>query len=272
MTVETCTEARFYFDKDMSEPEVCRIAGGSACVWSSRRPDCEIANEDAALLVGLDDRSAVLAVADGMGGGPLGERAAARAIRALAGAVAQAFGEEGMLRTAILNGIEAANRAVQSLGVGAATTLAAAEVSGGKVRTYHIGDSVVLVAGGRGKIKLQTVSHSPVGFAVESGELDESEAMNHEGRHIVSNVVGSADMRIELGASLKLAPRDTLLLATDGLFDNLYVEEIVSRMRRGPIDRAARRLGEDAGQRMTSPAEGQSSKPDDLTFVLFRQA
>ena len=75
----------------------------------------------------------------------------------------------------------------------------------------------VLVTGGLGKIKLLTVSHSPVGMALESGLLDEAEAMHHEERHIVSNVVGSAGMRIEIGAKRKLAPRDTVLLASDGL-------------------------------------------------------
>ena len=80
---------------------------------------------------------------------------------------------------------------------------------------------MILAIGQKGKIKLQTISHSPVGLAVESGHLDESEAMHHEQRHVVSNVVGDQTMRIEVGAKLMLAPRDTVLLSTDGLFDNL---------------------------------------------------
>ena len=103
------------------------------------------------------------------------------------------------LRDAILNGFEDANGAVQALGIGAATTLAVVEVKENIVRPYHVGDSMILVVGQRGKIKLQSVPHSPVGYGVESGLLDEKEAMYHEERHLVSNVVGSPDMRIESG-------------------------------------------------------------------------
>ena len=80
------------------------------------------------------------------------------------------------------------------------------EISNGSVRPYHVGDSVILLVGQRGKIKLQTVSHSPVGYAVEAGVLDEVEAMHHQDRHVVSNFIGSPEMRIEVGAPLRLAP------------------------------------------------------------------
>jgi serine/threonine protein phosphatase PrpC len=129
---------------------------------------------------------------------------------------------------------------------------------------------MILVMGQRGKIKLQTVSHSPVGFAVEAGVIDEAEAMHHEDRHLVSNVLGASDMRIEVGSTLTLSPRDTLLLSSDGLFDNLHRDEIVERMRRGPLLEGARRLSQDAVRRMTRPVGGNPSKPDDLTFVAFR--
>jgi len=135
-----------------------------------------------------------------------------------------------------------------------------------------VGDSAILVVGQRGKLKLQTLSHSPVGYAVESGLLDADEALHHEERHIVSNMVGAPDMRIEVGSALALAPRDTVLLATDGLMDNLGLAEIVEIVRRGPLERAARRLAELCDERMRRPLEGQPSKPDDVTFVLFRRA
>ena len=145
-----------------------------------------------------------------------------------------------------------------------------AEIQGRTVRPYHVGDSMVLVVGQRGKIKLQTVSHSPVGYAVESGMLDETEAMNHAERHLVSNIIGAADMRIEIGPTIELARFDTLLLASDGLFDNLHVDEIVQRVRKGPLKRVIRTLAEDCRRRMLDAEDDQPSKPDDLTFVAFR--
>ena len=100
--------------------------------------------------------------------------------------------------------------------------------------------------------------------------LDEAEAMHHDQRHLVSNVVGSPEMRIEIGPPLELAPRDTLILASDGLSDNLHVDEIIERLRRGSLEQVSERLIHDALARMQSPAEGRPSKADDLTLVSFR--
>lgn len=174
------------------------------------------------------------------------------------------------LRGAILDGLERANQRIQSEANGSATTIVVVEIRDREIRTYHVGDSMVLVCGLRGKLKFQTVSHSPVGFAVEAGMIDEEEAMHHVDRHIVSNVIGSPEMRIEIGPSLRLAPRDTVLLATDGLFDNLHVSEIVERVRKGALEDAVARLANDATERMLHPAPGVPSKPDDLTIVAFR--
>ena len=109
-----------------------------------------------------------------------------------------------------------------------------------------------------------------MGYAVEAGLLDELEAMYHEQRHVVSNVIGRPDMRIEIGSPLELAARDTLLVATDGLFDNLHLPEIVERLRKGALPAAVDELAGHSRQRMQEPTDGQPSKPDDLTLVAFR--
>jgi serine/threonine protein phosphatase PrpC len=155
--------------------------------------------------------------------------------------------------------------------VGAATTLAVAEIQGDRMRPYHVGDSLILLVGQRGKLKLESVSHSPVGFAVEAGVLDRREALHHEDRHLVSNILGAPDMRIEIGSERALAARDTLLLASDGLSDNLHVREIAERIRRGPVGEAAEALAATARRRMFDPREDEPSKPDDLTLLVFRR-
>ncbi|HEY9199226.1 MAG TPA: protein phosphatase 2C domain-containing protein, partial [Gammaproteobacteria bacterium] len=180
-------------------------------------------------------------------------------------------GNAGGLREAILDGIEQANRGIGALGVGAATTLALIEIQGRTARPYHVGDSMILVTGQRGRIKLQTVSHSPVGYAVESGFLDAEAAMHHEERHLISNMLGTPSMRIEMGTPVELAPRDTLLLASDGLFDNLHVPEIVERMRCGPLKTSAKHLCALSLERMHDTVSDLPSKPDDLSFILYRK-
>ena len=174
------------------------------------------------------------------------------------------------LRTAILNGIEAANQTVRDLGTGAATTMALVEIQDRTIRPYHVGDSAILVTGQRGKLKLQTIPHSPIGYAVEAGLMKEEDAIHHESRHVISNVIGSDQMRIEIGPPIEMAPRDTLLLASDGLFDNLLPDEIVEAVRRGPLDEAVGELVAIAQQRMAAQQGTAPSKPDDLTVIAYR--
>ncbi len=257
--------------EDTPEPLLLRIASGVAAVYSAVSPDKDTDNEDAAGLIPIDNQSAVLCVADGVGGSRGGENASATAIQTLKRVLEQPRDADIPLRAAVLNGIESANESVIALANGSQTTLALVGIHQSHVRPFHVGDSVVLVVGQRGAIKLQTISHSPVGFAVESGMLDEGDAMHHEDRYLVSNVVGAPDMRIELGAEIELSSYDTVLIASDGLLDNLHIEEIIEYIRKGSLEVAARGLSETASRRMREPEEGAPSKPDDLTFVLYRQ-
>jgi serine/threonine protein phosphatase PrpC len=263
-------QAHLFLEAMMDTVEVRPFAGGQACVFTTRSPDKDTPNEDAAALLPFDERNGALVVADGVGGYRLGNAASAATVHALQQSLLLGAQQGLQMRTAVLDGIENANRAVLALGVGAATTWALVELLDGKARPYHLGDSQVVIVGQRGKVKAQTVSHSPVGFAVEAGVLNEQEAMHHEDRHLVSNVIGTTDMRIEIGAAQNLAVRDTVVLGSDGLFDNMHIAEIVEAMRKGSLRAGIQRLVETCRQRMTSPSEGHPSKPDDLTVVAFR--
>lgn len=254
---------------DMDEVEPHGVCGGTACIFTRKAPDRERPNQDSLALIPVSEDRAVLCVADGMGGMPGGGRASQVAIAALVKALADA--EEGeSLRPAILDGIESANQAILADETGGGTTLAVVELFGRKARPYHVGDSLILVTGQRGRIKAQAVPHSPVGYAFESGLIDEWEAMVHEERHIVDNMVGSETMRIEIGPELVLAARDTLLIASDGLFDNLFQSEIVELIRKGNQERAARETVRICSERMVGTREGEPSKPDDLTVITYR--
>jgi len=257
-------------EEEMGEPQHLEFVGGEVVVFSRRCPGQD-ANQDCAACLVLR-AGGVLAVADGMGGGPAGGSASRIVVECLRDSLSPQPGESAQVRAGILDGVEEANRRILQLAVGAGTTLAAAELVSGTLRPYHVGDSEILVVGQRGRVKLQTVSHSPVGYAVEAGMLDGDEALHHDERHLVSNLVGSPEMRIEVGSPLVLAPRDTVLLGSDGLFDNLGFGEIVESIRVGPLRAAAQRLAELATKRMQEPIEGEPSKPDDLTFLLYRRA
>lgn len=255
------------------EPDqrLAAVGGGNVVAYTCRAPDKATENEDTVAVIPYGPSAAVLVVADGAGGLPAGKRASLAAVATLIESLQLAMAETMLLRTAILNGIEAANVAVQDLGNGSATTFTLITIEGLTVRAYQIGDSEAMVVGQRGRIKLQTTAHSPTGFAVEAGFLDQRDALHHAERHLVSNFLGTTDMRIDVGAEVTLQPRDTILLASDGLTDNVHVDEIIERIRKGPLDAAMERVVTFANRRMTDVSSAQPSKPDDLSLILFRK-
>jgi serine/threonine protein phosphatase PrpC len=254
-----------------AEREETAVAGGEVIAFSCPSPERSSENEDSAAVIPYGPGSAVLVVADGAGGLPAGRLASHTAVSTLVEYLQRSGERTITLRTAILDGIEAANEAVQKVASGAATTFTVVTVEGLVVRAYQIGDSEGLIVGQRGLLRLQTPVQSPTGFAVEAGFLNEREALDHQDRHLVSNFLGTSEMRIDIGHAVKLQPRDTIMLASDGLMDNVLVAEIVERIRKGPLNKAADAVISLARRRMNGSATDQPSKPDDLSLVLFRK-
>jgi serine/threonine protein phosphatase PrpC len=246
-----------------SEPQQVQlaVAGGEAVAYTRRDPLKESENEDTVAVIPYGPAAAILVVADGAGGLPAGKRASFTAVSTLAESLRTAQDQTTLLRNAILNGIEAANAAVLALANGSATTLTVVTIEGRIARSYQ-----------RGRIRLQTTAHSPTGFAVEAGFLDQREALHHEDRHLVSNFLGTTDMRIDIGAEVQLNPRDTVCVASDGLMDNVHVDEIIERVRKGALQKGIRSLVDIADERMHAVQENEPSKPDDLSLILFRKA
>jgi len=260
-------------NRDMDEnAQLVESRNGNIFVYAQRAPGKLTENEDSAGVFDFMNNACVLAVADGMGGMPCGSEASKIAIDSLCYSLGQSSQVESGFREPILNGIDAANHQISALGVGAGTTIAAVEISHNVLRPYHVGDSMILVVGQRGKIKLQTMSHSPVGYALEAGMLDENEAIHHDERHVVSNVVGNAEMRVEMGSPVKLSRFDTVLLASDGLFDNMKIQEVVATVRKGALGIIAQALINTCAQRMRQAELDHPSKPDDISFILFRRS
>ncbi len=269
-SVKSLIEARIWSQADLSHAELFALKNGLAVVYTAPAPGKATGSEDAVALIPLGIDTCVLAVADGLGGQPAGEVASKLVLATLREHVIATTTAPESLMQAIVEAVNEANHALLVQGLGAATTVAVVTVQGSSARFYHVGDSAILIVDRDGKIKSQTTAQSPVGYAVESGLLNEVEAMQHPQRNIVSNVVGMRDMRIEIGVSLDLAQHDTLLIASDGLTDNLYSHEIASRACAAPPDQAAQRLIEDCQGRMRGGADSVPGHADDLSFVLFR--
>lgn len=264
-------QSRFYTGVDESLGELVDLSNGEVVVFTSPSPLHPDRNEDGAALFGLGDAT-LIAVADGVGGLPGGESASSLALDELGRSVAELIGEPatGQLRNAVLDGFERGHRAIRDQGDGGATTMTAVTIQGNRLRSYNAGDSAVMIVGGDRELKLQTVPHSPVGYALESGLIAEQEALAHENRNVIFNCLGLDRLHIEYTSEVVLEPDDTVLLGTDGLFDNLTQDELIDALTGGGLDAVCRQLAQTAGERMLSGGVGHPSKPDDLTFAAFR--
>jgi protein phosphatase len=253
----------------MAAPEHFEFAGGPVVVDTHACPGHDPEdNEDGVGVVALGEAGVALIVADGVGGHGNGAGAAEVAVDSLMRAAQSAGPDAKRLQSKLLEALEHANESIMEQFRGAATTVAVATILEGRLRAYHVGDSGVIVCSQRGRVKLRTVGHSPVGYAIGAGMIESSDVLEHDEHHLVSNVVGMEAMTIDVGTGFELAARDTVILATDGLLDNVSDEEVVECVRTGSLLESAESL-RDLVRTRTQPASA-IGKPDDHAFVLHR--
>lgn len=262
---------RLLVGSDMAEVERVEVGGDRECVALVRkRPGRLTTNEDSVLIAPLDDERIIIAVADGAGGLPEGAHASALAVSRLASALVDADAES-TLRTRILAGLLGAHHAIAGLRCGAATTANVVYVERDKMWSYHIGDSMTLVVDGDGRCKFRTVPHSPVGQQVSSGALSDEQAIHHADLHLVSRLLGVGEAFLDESDPITLAVGDTVVVASDGLFDNLLTREVMAVVRRSTLRHGADQIAVEAWRRMTRPEIDDPCKPDDLAMVFLRR-
>lgn len=246
-------------------PQVFSTNSG-AMYFSKKSIDKDTPNEDSLLIIEIDKEHHILAIADGAGGYPKGEEASLKCLEEILRTLKNC-GLKSSYRSEILDGIESANERLIADGVGERTTLSIIEHTKGFARSYQVGDSTAFICGQRSKLKFRSTSHSPVGYELEAGIIDEKEALLHPDLNIISNLVGESEMKIEIGPKVSINPNDTLFLATDGLFDNFQTESIIDIVRKGSALEAAKELIRQIDRNIYNNAE---AKQDDLSFILFR--
>lgn len=256
----------FHSRESLFHPDSLQLSLGEISTYSSKSPDKTGPNEDSLGVISIDKHRLILAVADGVGGYRSADEASCIAITSLKEEIEKAIESKTKMRNAILNSFEIANQKILDLGVGAGTTLSVIEIEDNQMRAYHIGDSSIFHVGSRGKLKFRNTLHSPVGYALEAGMINEKEAMAHEESHMILSVLGSKEMKIEIGPTLEIAESDSLLVCSDGLTDNVLESDILEIIRKGNATEAINKLVELSHKSMAK----DPLKPDDLSLILFR--
>ena len=247
--------------------ERLNFAGGEVVLFCNKKGGEERLNQDSLALIPVGDRRGVIVVSDGLGGHRGGDEASRIAIETMCSMMTTAIAKKDTnLRERILEGIELANEAIRALGIGAGATISVAEISGHQVRFYNVGDSTGFLIGGKGLIKYQNVAQSPVGHGLRAGILDEELALNHEESNVVLNALGDEYIRVEVTSFLSLASRDIVLVASDGLTDNIKIEELQEIITKGALNERLDRIVALVEKNM---AETEFGHPDDLSLVLF---
>ena len=146
---------------------------------------------------------------------PVYALSAARACRLLEGAIQGA--------TYMLFGIAELDRDKTGMG----TTIRAALVIGNELVTGQVGDSRIYQIRGDQTHQI-TEDHTLIAWQLKKGIISEDEAKISPHRNVITRAVGNRDY-VEVDTStVTLAPRDRIVLCSDGLHGYLKLEEVAS--------------------------------------------
>lgn len=216
-------------------------------------------NEDAAW---FDEKRAVYAVADGMGGHLAGEVASRMAIDAVRD-MAEKNREASI--EALKKMVDAAHEAIACHArenescSGMGTTLTVLWRGGSYVYIAHVGDSRIYRFRD-GRLERITQDHSLVEELVRQGIITPEQARVHPRRNIITRALGTDGEHQPDLLVTDIKKGDLFLLCTDGLNGMIQDAEIEKTLRENPLEGAADRLiaqALDAGGR------------DNVTLVLY---
>lgn len=204
-------------------------------------------NEDS-FLVDVDIGAFV--VADGVGGRPGGETASQVAASAFVEELRGLEPAERLDERALRAAVDAANTAVRSISAadpalrGLATTLSAVVLCGARGKLVHVGDSrIYRVTPSR--LERLTRDHTLVAELASQGALEAAEVARHPLRHMLTRAVGARPVVEPQLSEVTLAPKEALILASDGLEKGLspgVIHELIRDAVAGDAENSCRRL------------------------------
>jgi serine/threonine protein phosphatase PrpC len=198
----------------------------------------------------------LMLVADGMGGHLHGEIAAQIAMQFITDAFRREANPALPDPASFLSrAITGAHHAILEHAIDAGlaetprTTCVAGIVQGNTACWAHAGDSRLYHVRG-GRILAQTRDHSHVQQLIDQGRIREEAFAAHPERNQIYNCLGSvAPPRVEVSASTRLDPGDTLMLCSDGLWGPLSGKKICGALQANDIMRAVPELLDEAERR-----------------------
>lgn len=218
-----------------------------------------VVSEDS-LLIKYEKSDIILAVSDGAGGHPKGEEASYLALDYFAK-------KKNITDIFSINDLESINDNILDMKVGAKCTLSAVQICENYVNAFSIGDSEIMILDTKGNIIYENIPDSISSYRVEAGIIEQEESLDDPDRHIVTNFLGDKIFRFESTSKIELKRGYTIIVGTDGLFDNISHQEIVNSYKEMSFENFSKSLI----NRCKIQAPDYWRKPDDIAFCIFRK-
>ncbi len=240
----SCMECDFYRAVNKSPGETWLSIENVDIFAFTHRGLTKRVNEDRYLIRQMDDKSLLLAVADGLGG-DVGSDYAAEIVKASLvnlGSLTTGREKDELIRMALDLDRIICDRAESDLSLeGMATTLVCGVLKNDHVHWLNVGDSRLYVFREDQLIQV-TEDQTLAKFLVDEGELTPEQARNHYSYEILDQCVGYGECRPET-AKFKVQKGDILILSTDGLYKMVPKKEISAILSApSPIRELAKRL------------------------------
>ncbi len=213
--------------------------------------------------------SALLVVADGMGGHARGELAAQITVDSLSRSFLSHRSVIEKPHSFLKHAMNHAHLEVVDAGrsqeprIDPRTTCVTCLIQGDTAYWAHVGDSRLYLLRG-GTILTRTRDHTPVEELLQNGMISEDEIRNHPMRNSVSRCLGGAPTLPKISFDrAKLQADDILLLCTDGLWSALPESRLARLPDDGDLEAAVNHL--------TDEADAESyPNSDNISLVAMR--
>jgi serine/threonine protein phosphatase PrpC len=199
--------------------------------------------------------SALLMLADGMGGHPDGEVAATLAMETVA-RLFQTMAQPQLDKVAdfLAQALMAAHDALRQHAADRAmpdtprTTLVMAVIQSGQVRWAHCGDSRLYIVRAH-QLLARTQDHSLIEYSRRQPHDQASTETTEPNRHVLFTCLGSPTQPLfSVSDPLVLQQGDTLMLCSDGLWASLPEQDIVAELSQETVENAVPALVDKALQ------------------------
>lgn len=219
-------------------------------------------NEDSLYIIG-GKKQLIAGISDGAGGHPKGAEAAAIAARR----TLEYFKKHDIDDVKVMDLIEGINEEILALKVGAHTTFSLISIKNDFLRSYSVGDSETICWNAVSNSIYSNIPQTAIGYSIEAGHIEQEDSLDDPDRYIVDNMLGDPIVRVEVSSKIELKKGHTVLVGSDGLFDNLSHEELSHLIAKGSFENAFDELCNLCRQQ----APETWKKDDDISFIAIRK-